>query len=290
MAKAAKSSPSRSPSVSRETPSGPVRLAIINQKGGVGKTTSAVSLAADLSERGYRTLLVDMDPQGNASTALGVDRHAEDTPTAYDLMFEDDARPDPLDLGPDRPFLYAANSAFVRADLDLIALGEERRNFVLRDALAEKAAHFDFVLYDAPPSLSLLTINILIASDGVIVPVQCEYLALEGLITLMGTLEEIRREHHPALRTLGCVITMADMRTNLSQQIVADMRDNLGAQVFQAMIPRSVRLAECPSHGQTIFEYERWGAGARSYRALCSEILERLGKPANSPRAKAAAS
>ncbi|MDK2972154.1 MAG: chromosome partitioning protein [Candidatus Sumerlaeota bacterium] len=269
--------------VSRETsptPASSIIIAVINQKGGVGKTTSAVNLSASLALKGYRALLLDLDPQGNAATSLGIDRYAEGIATSHDLLLSPQDHPQPVSLGTNKPDLYPGSVSLIRADIDLLALGE-RRDFVLRDALASlaPAEPYDFIIIDSPPSLGILTLNILIASHHVLIPIQCEYLALEGLTMLLETLEEIRRAHNPALSVLGCLITMSDLRTNLSQQVVADVRTHLGERVFNTMIPRTVRLSECPSHGQSIFDYDRWGAGARSYDALTREILTRLGLP-----------
>jgi chromosome partitioning protein len=271
-----------SPIVSRETsdgPPAPVVIAIINQKGGVGKTTTAVNVAAGLALRGYDTLLIDLDPQGNAAISLGVDRYAEGIGTAHDILLPPHRAAPPLVLGHNKPHVYPGNVSLIRADLDLLNLGEAR-DHALRDGLAALPQTYDFIILDAPPSLGILTLNILIASSHVLIPIQCEYLALEGLTMLLDTLGEIQKTHHPTLQILGCLITMSDLRTNLSQQVVADVRTHLGDRVFDTMIPRTVRLSECPSHGQSIFDYDRWGAGARSYDALTGEILRRLGKPA----------
>lgn len=270
--------------VSRETspPSPterPIVLAVINQKGGVGKTTTAVSLAADLTQRGYRTLLLDLDPQGNATTALGVDLYTDRAASAYDLLFGNGPAPPALPGDSQRPDLYPGQIGLIRADIDLLGLGDERDRQLQRRLAQLPQGHYDFLVIDSPPSLGILTLNILIASHAVVVPVQCEYLALEGLSMLLDTLEEIRASHHPALRVLGTVITMTDLRTNLSQQVITDVRQHLGELVFDSMIPRTIRLSECPSHGKTIFQYDRWGAGARAYESLAGEVVARLGLP-----------
>ncbi|MBI5155234.1 ParA family protein [Candidatus Poribacteria bacterium] len=261
--------------VSHETVDAPCQvIAVINQKGGVGKTTTAVNLAADLAARGHRTLVIDLDPQGNASTALGVDRFAEGISTAYDLLFPADGATQALVLGPKRPDVIPGNVSLVRADLDLLALGEQRHS-LLRKAIEPLLPRYDYILIDTPPSLGMLTLNILIASHSALIPVQCEYLALEGLTMLLETIEEIRQSHNPGLAILGCLVTMTDLRTNLAQQVVADIREHLGDLVFDSMVPRTVRLSECPSHGKTIFEYDRWGAGSRAYESLTTEVLSR---------------
>ncbi len=276
----------RNGSVSRET-SGCHIIAVINQKGGVGKTTTAVNLAADLASRNYRTLLIDLDPQGNAATSLGADRYQEGKTTSYDLLFN---KPDKLETirheksGLD---LLIGNVGLIRADLDLLNLGE-KRDTALRDALLPHTGRYDFIIIDSPPSLGILTLNILISSKSVVIPIQGEYLALEGLSMLLETLGEITTTHNPSLEVLGCLVTMTDLRTNLAQQVVADVRTHLGDRVFSTIIPRTVRLSECPSHGQTIFEYDRWGAGARSYVALTDEVLDRISLPRKAEQKKEA--
>ncbi|MCC6545532.1 ParA family protein [Candidatus Sumerlaeota bacterium] len=259
--------------VSRET-SRPPRIAIINQKGGVGKTTTAVNLAHGLTIQGKRVLLLDLDAQGNATTALGIEKYTTNAST-HDFLFANadataftKSRYEGLDV-------YPANVALIRAELELLKLGDDRDR-QLKQRLDKANLPHDFVIIDAPPSLGILTLNILIACDYVLVPVQCEYLALEGLTMLIETIDEIRNTHEVDLSILGCLLTMVDLRTNLSQQIIKDMRTHLGELVMKTLIPRTVRLSECPSHGKTIFEYERWGPGARAYEALCKEFLERI--------------
>jgi len=274
--------PEPAPAVSRETyPPGRI-IAVINQKGGVGKTTTAISLAADLAHRGYSTLLVDLDPQGNATTALGVELDTPGNPTTYDLLFEPDTVAGPVILPPPLPHLFPGSASLIRADIDLLGITEHRER-ILADRLAQLPHPYDFLILDSPPSLGILTLNILIASNYVLIPVQCEYLALEGLSMLLHTLEQITESHNPDLEILGCLITMSDLRTTLSQSVVAELRRHLPTLMFDTMIPRTVRLSECPSHGKTIFQYERWGAGARSYEALTSEVLTRIDLPARSP-------
>lgn len=262
-----------------------VRIAVINQKGGVGKTTTCVSLAADLAMRGYRVLVLDLDPQGNASTAFGIDRYREDLQTTHDLLFSDTV-PSPVEVGPFAPSVLVGTVDLVRADVSLLDHGAARDR-VLLDRLDSIPGEWDFLIMDSPPSLGMLTINILRASTHVVVPVQCEYLALEGLAMLRETIAQTTIPGGEPLKTLGIVVTMADLRTNLSQQVVADLRSHLGDEVFRTLIPRTVRLSECPSHGQTIFQYDRWGAGARCYEALTTEVLERLGLPNHKDRPEA---
>ncbi|HNM45764.1 MAG TPA: ParA family protein [Candidatus Sumerlaeota bacterium] len=261
------------PTVSRETPR-PPRIAIINQKGGVGKTTTAVNLAHGLAIQGKRILLLDMDAQGNATTALGIEKYTTNAST-HDFLFGNAGAEAYTKSKYEGLDVYPANVSLIRAELELLRLGDDRDR-QLKQRLDSANLPHDFVIIDAPPSLGILTLNILIACDYVLVPVQCEYLALEGLTMLIETIEEIRNNHDVDLSILGCLLTMVDLRTNLSQQIIKDMRTHLGDQVMKTLIPRTVRLSECPSHGKTIFEYERWGPGARAYEALCKEFLERI--------------
>lgn len=263
------------PAVSRET-GRPPRIAIINQKGGVGKTTTAISVARGLTLHGRRVLLLDLDPQGNATTALGVEKYTTNH-SSYDFLMDPEGDSQWSSTGFEGLDIYPANISLVRAELDLLKL-EERRDVALRDAFAKRSFPHDAIIIDAPPSLGILTLNILIASDYVLVPVQTEFLALEGLSMLLDTLGEIRNNHDIDLELLGCVLTMVDLRTNLCQQVIKDMRMHLGDKVLQTLIPRTIRLSECPSHGKTIFEYERWGSGARAYESLTKEVWERLEK------------
>ena len=250
-------------------------FAITNQKGGVGKTTTAISLGAYLAARGSRVLLADVDPQANATSGLGFDKWRLDG-SIYEVLLA--GRPaattilktnrNGLDLLPSSPNLAAAELELGDAD------GRESR---LREALASVASEYDFVLLDCPPSLGLLTLNGLVAAGDVIVPVQCEYLALEGLSLLLDTVERVRRALNPELRVFGIVMTMFDPRTNLSEQVVEEVRTHYPAALFRTVIPRNVRLSEAPSHGKTILDYDSASRGAASYQALADEALDRLG-------------
>lgn len=263
--------------VSRETLPEPARIAIINQKGGVGKTTTAVSLGHGLALQGKSVLLFDLDPQGNATACLGVEKFTTN-PSSHDFLLTSDEQetPPPTITSYGGLHLYPANISLISAEMELMNRGKERMTHALREALERAPLHHDIVLFDAPPSLGLITLNLLVAADYVIVPVQCEYLALEGLSMLLDTLEELRQGHNPSLELLGCVLTMADLRTNLTQEVIRDMRSNLNERVMETLIPRTVRLSECPSHGRTIFDYERWGVGSRAYEAFTREVLRRL--------------
>ena len=245
-------------------------IAFANQKGGVGKTTTTVNLGAYLARAGQHVLLVDCDPQANASSGLG--RYAEHG-SLYDAMLRGTPLTDlvqptdepGLDLVPSSPDLAAA-------EIELVDL--PRREYVLREALAPLRERYDLVLLDCPPSLGLLTLNALTAADEVIIPVQCEYLALEGLGHLAGTLERVRRAQNPALRLEGLVLTMFDPRTTLAQQVVAEVRKHF-PQTFATVVPRSVRLSESPSHALSIAAYAPASRGAQAYAALAGELLAR---------------
>ncbi|GIW14585.1 MAG: AAA family ATPase [Dehalococcoidia bacterium] len=248
-------------------------VSLVNQKGGVGKTTTAVSLAVALARRGQRVLLVDLDPQANATSALGVLR--SDRPGVYDALLDET----PIDeciarVEAEGVDLVPSSAELSGAEVELVpVLARERR---LVNALQPVRERYDWVLIDCPPSLGLLTINALTASDSVIIPVQCEYMALEGLSRLMETLELVRRNLNPGLYILGVILTMFDPRTRLAQQVVDEVRGHF-PQTFATIIPRSVRLSEAPSHGQSIFRYDPGGRSAAAYEAVASELLERVG-------------
>ncbi|MDP2087673.1 MAG: ParA family protein [Gemmobacter sp.] len=251
-------------------------IAIANQKGGVGKTTTTINLGAALAEHGKRVLLVDLDPQGNTSTGLGIPGDARRT-TSYDLLLGDaPLDPMPVALGEGSMWLIPANTDLASADIELHA--HEKRSFLLHDALRHvdsAVADFDFILIDCPPSLNLLTVNAMVAAHAVLVPLQAEFFALEGLSQLMMTIREVRSKANPGLRIEGVVLTMADMRNRLSQQVEADVRQTLGALVFRSVIPRNVRISEAPSYAQTILDYDRHSKGSQAYRALALEVLAR---------------
>ena len=248
-------------------------VSLVNQKGGVGKTTTAVSLAVALARRGQRVLLVDLDPQANATSALGVLR--SDRPGVYDALLDET----PIDecivrVEAEGVDLVPSSAELSGAEVELVpVLARERR---LVNALQPVRERYDWVLIDCPPSLGLLTINALTASDSVIIPVQCEYMALEGLSRLMETLELVRRNLNSGLYILGVILTMFDPRTRLAQQVVDEVRGHF-PQTFATIIPRSVRLSEAPSHGQSIFRYDPGGRSAAAYEAVASELLERVG-------------
>lgn len=255
---------------------GPRIIAIANQKGGVGKTTTSINLAAALAEIGRRVLLVDLDPQGNASTGLGVEP-SDRAATTYDLLLEEVSPADVIQpTAVEGLFICPANADLSSADIDLVA--NEKRSFLLHDALRQVAIDayaFDYILIDCPPSLSLLTVNAMIAADSVLVPLQAEFFALEGLSQLMLTIREVRQTANKALRIEGVVLTMYDMRNNLSQQVEADARATLGEVVFRTMIPRNVRVSEAPSYAMSVLSYDSASRGSEAYRALAQELLAR---------------
>jgi chromosome partitioning protein len=265
----------------------PFILSVANQKGGVGKTTTSINLAAALVELGAKVLLVDLDPQGNASTGLGFPPSSRGK-TTYDVLLDEVSLEEAITRTEISGLLICPSSADLSsADIQLVA--NEKRSFLLHDALRDpNLAHLglDFILVDCPPSLSLLTVNAMVASHAVLVPLQAEFFALEGLSQLMLTIREVRRNANPGLRIEGVVLTMVDGRNRLSQQVESDARSTLGELVFKTTVPRNVRLSEAPSYAQSVLEYDSGSKGAEAYRALAAEFLARHPLAMNSKDSK----
>jgi chromosome partitioning protein len=266
-------------------PMQPVIFVVANQKGGVGKTTTSINLSAGLAIAGHKTLLIDIDPQGNASTGLGLAQEDRKR-TTYDLIFEPSAAADsiqPTSIA--NLFLCPATSDLASADIELAQ--ESNRSFMLRNSLRQTEIsdmNFAFIVIDCPPSLSLLTVNALVAGDAVIIPLQTEFFALEGLSQLMLTIREVRQSANPALRIEGVLLTMQDNRNRLAQQVEEDARKTLGALVFKTAIPRNVRVSEAPSFALPVLIYDATSKGSEAYRALVHEVLER--RSAQTPEIK----
>jgi chromosome partitioning protein len=249
-------------------------VTVANQKGGVGKTTTTVNIAAAMALHGLRVLVIDLDPQGNASTALGIDHHA-DIPSVYDLLIEGKSLGDVMVEVADIPGLSCvpATIDLAGAEIELVSL--VAREARLRRAVAEFAADFDYVLIDCPPSLGLLTVNALVAAEEVLIPIQCEYYALEGLGQLLSNIELVKSHLNPGLRVSTILLTMYDARTRLASQVADDVRAHFGTTVLRTVIPRSVRVSEAPSYGQTVMTYDPASPGALCYLDAAREIAER---------------
>jgi len=246
-------------------------IAVINQKGGVGKTTSAVNIAAALAEQGKTVLLVDLDPQGNATSGLGIAPEQYDKTTYEVLIGEVQLADAVIESHVQNLYVLPTGKDLAGAEVELVQMLS--RELKLREAL--KLAAYDYVFIDCPPSLGLLTINALSAADNVLIPVQSEYYALEGLGQLMGTIQAVREHINPGLELLGILLTMYDKRTSLSEQVASELQQHFGDKLFSTVVPRNVRLAEAPSFGKTVYEHDKWSKGARAYKNVAKEIERR---------------
>lgn len=249
-------------------------IAIANQKGGVGKTTTAINLGASLAVAEKRTLIIDIDPQGNATSGVGIEQR-ESLPSIYDVLVEQRPLPEVVIREVHFPYLDVVPSSrdLVGAEIELVGAGA--RETVLRRALEATRGEYDYILVDCPPSLGLLTLNTLTAADSVLIPIQCEFYALEGLSQLLSTVRLVQRGLNPELEIEGVLLTMYDRRLNLSRQVADEAREYFGGRVYRTSIPRNVRLAEAPSFGQPIVLYDVLSAGAQSYLALAREVMAR---------------
>lgn len=247
-------------------------IAIANQKGGVGKTTTAINLSACLAEKGKKVLTIDIDPQGNTSSGLGVDKHSIEY-TVYELLIGDCTIDECIQSSViDNLSVLASNVNLAGAEIELI--GVDDKEYILKRSIESVRHNYDFIIIDCPPSLNILTVNAMTTADTVLVPIQCEYYALEGLTQLIHTINLVKRRLNPDLELEGVVFTMFDARTNLSLQVVENVKSNLKQNIYKSIIPRNVRLAEAPSHGLPINIYDPKSAGAEGYRDLADEVIE----------------
>lgn len=250
-------------------------IAIANQKGGVGKTTTAINLSSCMAETGKKVLIIDLDPQGNTTSGLGIDKNNVEN-TVYELMLEECSIKEAIrkvDIdGVENLSIIPANVNLAGAEIEL--LGIKDKEFILKNAVDYIADDYDYIFIDCPPSLNMLTVNAMTTADSVLVPIQCEYYALEGISQLLHTIDLVHSRLNSKLKINGVVFTMYDGRTNLSNDVVASVKDNLNTKIYKTIIPRNVRLAEAPSHGLPINIYDPKSAGAESYRNLAKEIIE----------------
>ena len=246
-------------------------ISVANQKGGVGKTTTTINLSAALAEKGKKVLVVDIDPQGNTTSGFGIDKNQEEN-TIYQLMLDDCSINEAIKHDVyENIDLIPSNINTAAAEIDLI--GIDHKEFILRDALDYIRDDYDFIMLDCPPSLNVLTVNAMTASDTVLVPIQCEYYALEGLSQLIHTINLVKARLNRKLDIEGIVFTMFDARTNLSAQVVENVKEHVEQHIYETVIPRNIRLAEAPSYGEPITVYDRRSSGAEAYRALAKEVI-----------------
>jgi chromosome partitioning protein len=247
-------------------------IAVANQKGGVGKTTTSINLSASLAELGRKVLTIDMDPQGNTTSGLGIDKNDVEN-TTYELLLEDISAKDCISTSVVEGLdVIASNINLSGAEVELISF--ENKEFLLKEKIDMVKENYDFIIIDCPPSLNLLTINAMTTADTVLVPIQCEYYALEGLSQLIHTIDLIKERLNPQLEIEGVVFTMFDARTNLSLQVVENVKENLDRNIYKTIIPRNVRLAEAPSYGMPIIMYDTRSSGAEAYRLLAEEVIQ----------------
>ena len=248
-------------------------IVIANQKGGVGKTTTAINLSASLAESGKKVLLIDMDPQGNSTSGLGIEKDEKEY-TIYELLLGECSIEDCLSESICKDLIVVPSNINLAA-VEIELIGTDGKEFILRDSVSSIKDKYDFILIDCPPSLYVLTINAMCTADTVLVPIQCEYYALEGLSQLMHTIELVKERLNPDLEIEGVVFTMYDARTNLSLEVVENVKGNLNQNIYKTIIPRNVRLAEAPSYGMPITKYDTKSTGAESYRMLAEEVIHR---------------
>lgn len=247
-------------------------IAILNQKGGVGKTTTAINLGAYLAKAGRSVLVIDFDPQGNATSGLGLDKQSV-AATSYDILHD----PTLIDKAihettTENLFILPTNAGLANAEVELV--GKDKREFALKTALGPLA--YDIILIDCPPALGLLTVNALVAADQLLIPVQAEYYALEGLSQLLSVMQRVKQGLNTKLELLGVIVTMFDSRTSLSEQVHDELKKHFGTKLFKTVIPRNVKLAEAPSHGRPVADHDKWSKGARAYKALAKEVIQHV--------------
>ena len=249
-------------------------IAIANQKGGVGKTTTAINLSACLAEAGKKVLVIDLDPQGNTTSGLGIDKESLEN-TVYDLILDECSIKESMNKVEEIPGLTVIPSDVDLAGAEVELLDVDGKEYILKNAVDYVKQDYDYIIIDCPPSLNMLTINAMTTAESILVPIQCEYYALEGISQLITTIDLVKKRLNNKLKINGVVCTMYDARTNLSSEVVDTVKENLNATVYKTIIPRNVRLAEAPSHGLPINLYDPKSAGAESYRNLAKEIIER---------------